>query len=248
MSLFLILSFLFFIGAISGWVIELLFRRFFSRANPERKWINPGFCTGPYVPLYGFGLCILFLIASLETNGITEGIKYEKALLFISMAVMMTVIEYIAGILLLKVAHIRLWDYSREWGNIQGLICPKFSLIWAILGAAYYFLIHPRILNALHWFTQNLAFSFVVGLFFGVFIIDVAHSMQLTTKLRQIAKENDANIKLEHLKLELRQAREESKMKYHFFLPFKSTRPISEHFDDMRDSFEARKHRTKKGA
>ena len=45
MNIFLILAFLFFIGSVSGWVLELFFRRFFSRANPERKWINPGFCT-----------------------------------------------------------------------------------------------------------------------------------------------------------------------------------------------------------
>ena len=60
MNLFLTLAFLFFIGAITGWVIEVLFRRFLSSANPERKWINPGFCTGPYMTLYGVGLCMLY--------------------------------------------------------------------------------------------------------------------------------------------------------------------------------------------
>ena len=38
MNIFLTLAFLFFIGATLGWVLELLFRRFFSSANPERKW------------------------------------------------------------------------------------------------------------------------------------------------------------------------------------------------------------------
>ena len=41
MSLFLKLAYLFFIGSVLGWVIELLFRRFISSKNPERKWINP---------------------------------------------------------------------------------------------------------------------------------------------------------------------------------------------------------------
>lgn len=53
MSLFLTIAFLFFIGSMAGWVIEVVFRRFFSSANPERKWINPGFLSGPYLPLYG---------------------------------------------------------------------------------------------------------------------------------------------------------------------------------------------------
>lgn len=66
MSMFLTLAFLFFVGSVAGWVLELFFRRFLSDANPERKWINPGFCTGPYLPLYGVGLCVLYLIVSLE--------------------------------------------------------------------------------------------------------------------------------------------------------------------------------------
>lgn len=237
MNLFLILSFLFFIGAVSGWVIELLFRRFISTANPERKWINPGFCTGPYVPLYGFGLCVLYIIASAETFSWMGGFRYQKIVLFLTMAVTMTVIEYIAGIFLLKVAHMRLWDYSKEVGNIQGLICPRFSVIWAVLGAIYYFVIHPRILNALNWFSQNLAFSFVIGLFFGVFLLDVAHSLQLAGKLQKFAKENDVIIRYEHLKLQIRNAHEARKQKYHFLFPFHSDRPLSEHLKEMRKSF-----------
>ena len=53
MNLFLTLAYLFFIGSVLGWVLELFYRRFISGANPERKWINPGFCVGPYVQLYG---------------------------------------------------------------------------------------------------------------------------------------------------------------------------------------------------
>lgn len=129
MNLFLTLAYLFFIGSTLGWVAELLYRRFLSGANPERKWINPGFCVGPYVPLYGFGLCILFVLAAVgEKNGVdTAG---EKLLLFAGMAVSMTAIEYIAGIVSLKFMKVRLWDYSKQWGNIQGLICPAFSALW----------------------------------------------------------------------------------------------------------------------
>ena len=63
MNFFLTLAYLFFIGSVSGWVLELFFRKFFSASNPEHKWINPGFCTGPYLPIYGFGLCALYLLA-----------------------------------------------------------------------------------------------------------------------------------------------------------------------------------------
>lgn len=252
MNLFLILAFLFCIGAVSGWVIELIFRRFFSSANPERKWINPGFCTGPYVPLYGFGLCFLYLIASFESLPWLAALRFRKLVLFLLMAVTMTLIEYIAGIFLLKVAHLRLWDYSREWGNLQGLICPKFSVIWALLGGAYYFWIHPRILNALRWFSRNLAFSFFIGLFFGVFLLDVAHALQLAAKLQRFARENDVVVRYEHLKLQIRKTYEEKKQKYPFFFPFRSDRPLAEHLaehlKEMRETFEQRKKPKKSSA
>ena len=40
-QVFLIVLYLFFFGGVGGWVLELFFRRFFSGANPERKWLNP---------------------------------------------------------------------------------------------------------------------------------------------------------------------------------------------------------------
>ncbi len=238
MNLLLILAFLFFIGSVSGWVTELLFRRFVSSANPERRWINPGFCTGPYLPLYGSGLCLMYLIASLEDFHIIQNPVLNKAVLFILMALCMTAIEYIAGIVILKKTKVRLWDYTNEWGNIQGIICPKFSLIWALLGGAYYFLVHPNILKALNWLSDNLAFSFFIGLFFGFFIIDVVHSSQIIIKLKRFAEENNVILKYEEIKRQIRHHNDTRKQKYHFFAPFRSEKTLLEHLKEWREVFE----------
>ena len=240
MNTFLTLAFLFFIGSVTGWGIELIFRRFVSTSNPERKWINPGFCTGPYLPLYGFGLCLLYLIASLEQwSPITHPV-WRKTVLFLAMALCMTGIEYLAGALCLKLIKVRLWDYSDEWGNIQGIICPRFSAFWAILGAIYYFLIHPYILGALEWLSQNLAFSFVVGMFFGVLTVDVAYSAQLVAKLKRFAEENSVVVRYEHLKSHLRRIQDKNKQKLRFLLPFRTERPLSEYLKEYRASMEER--------
>ena len=234
MNLFLTLAFLFSIGATAGWVLELFYRHFASGKKGERKWINPGFCTGPYLPIYGCGLCVLFLLASLE-----EKLPWmNKAVMFLLMAVAMTAIEYIAGLWCLKRTKVRLWDYSDQWGNVQGIICPKFSLYWAIIGALYYFLIHPRILGALRWLSQNLAFSFAIGLFFGVFIVDFAHSARLVSKLKAFAEENNVVVRYEALKLNIRQNQERLKEKYHFFRPFQSRLPLGEHLKQMVENLE----------
>lgn len=236
MNLFLTLAFLFFIGSVIGWVLELFFRRFISTANPERKWINPGFCIGPYLPLYGFGLCFLFLIASLENLHWFQSTFWNRIVLFLIMAVCMTVIEYIAGIFCLKVTKVRLWDYSDEWGNIQGIICPRFSALWAVLGAAYYFLIHPRILGVLFWFSKNLAFSFVIGLFFGVFIIDVVYSSQLIVKLKKFAEENNIIVEYERWKAQIQQ--EKKVKKSHFFFPFRTEYSVTDLLKMLYETFD----------
>ena len=68
MTALLVLTFLFFAGSIIGWGIELFWRRFFSKNNPEKKWINPGFLTGPYLPLYGLSLCLLFALSFIDVS------------------------------------------------------------------------------------------------------------------------------------------------------------------------------------
>lgn len=169
----------------------------------------------------------------------------NKFVMFALMAVAMTAIEYVAGLCCLKIAKVRLWDYRDQWGNIQGIICPLFSLFWAVGGALYYFLIHPRILGALDWLSRNLAFSFFIGMFFGVFLIDFAHSAQLVTKLKAFADENDVVVRYEAVKLQIRQAQDKAKAKYHFFRPFDSETPLREHLKQMADTLEKRRPRKK---
>ena len=164
----------------------------------------------------------------------------DKLLLFLGMSVSMTAIEYIAGIMSLKIMHVRLWDYSNQWGNIQGLICPQFSLIWAAASAGYYFLVHPHILDALQWLSENLAFSFVIGYFFGVFTIDVVYSAHLVTRIRQFAKEN------EQLKAHIRRRQDERREKANFLFAFRSSHSLAEHLREAQEAWEERHKAEKK--
>ncbi len=240
MSILLTLAYLFFIGSILGWILELLFR---NLTEKHEKWVNPGFCTGPYLPIYGFGLCVLYLLASLEQYQLIQHQLLNKAILFLTMAVGMTLIEYISGLFCLKYLKVRLWDYSAEWGNIQGIICPRFSLFWAIGGAIYYFLIHPHILNALSWLSHNLAFSFFIGMFFGVFIIDVAHSGNLIIRLKRFAEENEIVVRYEELKKHILTMHEKNKIRYLFFQPFREIHPLNELLLEMKENLNERKER-----
>ena len=173
----LVMAFLFFVGSVLGWCTEVLFRRVFT----AKKWINPGFLTGPYLPLYGFGVAGLFAISLIPIH--TGYDWLDSILIILIMGVAMTLIEYIAGLIFIKGLKIKLWDYTNRWGNIQGIICPLFSFLWLLVCVFFYFVIVPYVItDAVIWFVNHITFAFFVGVFFGVFFVDLGHSINLTAK------------------------------------------------------------------
>ena len=144
MNLFLQFIFIFYMGCTIGWIIELFYRRFI-----HGKWINPGFLIGPYLPIYGFGLSVLTILFLLFKDS-----NLNPIIIIILMGLLMTVIEYVGG-LIGEANNVKLWDYSNEFGNYKGIICPKFSLIWTIIGALYYFFLATYVMHALDWFSKR---------------------------------------------------------------------------------------------
>ncbi len=245
MNKFLVLAFLFFIGCIVGWVMELFFRRYAHTKDNERRWVNPGFLTGPYLPLYGLGLVALYLLVGIKWPFMEYGIA-GKIVTFILMAVAMTLLEYITGIIFIIKLKVRLWDYSHEWANVKGIICPLFSLMWAVLGAVYYFLIHPYILDALAWLSKNLAFSFVIGFFYGVFVIDVIYSFNILSKVKKFADEYEIVVYYNELKRSINETKRRSKEKIKFMFIFNTEQPLREHLNNYKEKLDRQKEKFEK--
>lgn len=159
-----------------------------------------------------------------------------------------TLVEYIAGLISIKLLHVKLWDYSKQWGNIQGIICPKFTLGWAVLSAVYYFLIHPRIENALVWLSNNLAFSFIIGFFYGVFVIDLVNATALLVKIKRFADEKQIVVKYEQLREHIRVNREKRLEKAKFLMSMGPQSAMAEQLKQYYDKFRDELERSKKDA
>lgn len=190
MNYFLRFIFIFFIGCIFGWILEVFYRRI-----EAKKWVNPGFLTGPYLPIYGFAFCTLT-----DFYLIFESMSIHPIFIILIMGISLTIIELIGGILLDKGFSLKLWDYSNIWGNYKGLICPIFSFFWTLIGSIYYFFIAEHILNLLEWFNNNVSFSFILGMFFGILIIDFIYSTELLYKVKELLDFNNIELKFEELK------------------------------------------------
>lgn len=242
LEIFVSIVTLFVIGSLTGWVIELFFRRFVS----QHKWMNPGFLVGPYLPIYGVGTVGLYGLSNLNLSviGLPDTSIWGIIIKILMIALIMIVIEFIAGLIFIKGLKIKLWDYSNRKGNIMGIICPSFSLMWLVVGAVYYFFINEHLVKAIYWLATegHQIYYFFIGVVGGMMLVDFAYSIHLATTIRKAAKKNKIIISLDKLRESVKEKTatllQESvegrkNKKPSFFFPFRqSKKSISENIDD----------------
>ena len=98
----------------------------------------PGFPVDLYLPLYGFGACLLLLPASAPITFLPEVLRV------LTMGAAMTLIALISGKIFIAGMHVRQWNHSKKPGNIPGILCPEFTLYWMLPGAICCYGIHCR--------------------------------------------------------------------------------------------------------
>ena len=109
---FVNLILIFFAFSLVGWCIEVTLKYFeFGR------FINRGFLTGPWLPIYGTGavLCTVGVqgLAPLESGYGTT---------FVICFVLCGVLEYMTSFVMEKRFHARWWDYSKKPMNLHGRV------------------------------------------------------------------------------------------------------------------------------
>ena len=205
MKYLVIVSTLFVIGSLLGWSLELFFRRFIS----QKKWMNPGFLMGPYLPIYGFGVTLLYGVSNINLGIESQIVDILIRILIIGIG--MTLIEFVAGLIFIKGFKIKLWDYSNRKGNIMGIICPIFSLAWLVVGSLYYFLLNPVLVQGISWISENLVYTFFVGTVIGAMLVDTAYSVHLASKLKELKELQ--SLRFEEFKKEFKKRVNELKSK-----------------------------------
>lgn len=123
---------IFFVASIIGWIYEMIFYKV-----TENILENRGFLYGPYVPVYGFGaiLIVLFL----------KRFKKNPPILFVGMALVTGILELIVGEFMVAVWHKKWWDYTGLFLNIDGQVCLRSVLSFAVGGLGLIYLIEPYI-------------------------------------------------------------------------------------------------------
>lgn len=129
---------LFFTYSVVGWLWET-----FYCSIKDHHFAYRGFLFGPYCPVYGFAVTTILVC--------TYDVRDHLILLFIVGIIVASIFEYVASLFLEKVFHMKLWDYSHLWGNIQGRVAPEISLFWGIGVVLLVRYIQPFIQRVINW-------------------------------------------------------------------------------------------------
>jgi len=214
------------VGSGAGWWIEFIYRGFVRKGN----LVNPGFLSGPYLPIYGFGAFFLYVLG-------TQPLTLVLQILIFTLAA--TVMELLTGLFFVRFFNIRLWDYSERWGNVKGQICPLFTLYWMIAGFAGLIWVVPLLVRAVAFMNSHIHYTFFLGIYYGIIISDVVNSFHVASRLSamiQTLQEVGRHPILDYRKfrLHLREAQGRLRQKNYlgrFLLPFNnlSRKDLEEH-------------------
>ncbi|MDO5328151.1 MAG: hypothetical protein Q4G00_15780 [Clostridia bacterium] len=156
---------LFFAYAFLGWCIEVTLKYF-----QFHRFINRGFLTGPWLPIYGFGAALItVVIKGLAPLELSVGTTFAVSFLLCGF------LEYMTSYVLEKRFHARWWDYSQKPMNLHGRVWIGNLILFGLGGVVIVDLINPLLLRLSEH--MSLPLREIMALFLSVvFVADYVMS------------------------------------------------------------------------
>ena len=124
---------IFYVYSFVGWCIEVTLKYF-----EFHRFINRGFLTGPWLPIYGSG-GVLITVAIRLLTPLETGFGTTFAVSFI----LCGALEYISSWALERRYHARWWDYSQKPMNLNGRVWIGNLILFGLAGVAVIHLGNP---------------------------------------------------------------------------------------------------------
>lgn len=176
--------FFFYFYCFLGWVWETCYV-----SACQGKWVNRGFMRGPFLPIYGSGAIIVLIF--------TLPLRENAAAVFWIGMISATVLEYITGVAMEKLFHVRYWDYSNQKFNLNGHICLTSSLAWGIFSVLLTLYGHRPIENMVFGISTNMI-EFLVFILTAYIAVDMTESVREALDLKEMLlslEENNAEFR-----------------------------------------------------
>jgi uncharacterized membrane protein len=128
---------LFFAYAFLGWCIEVTLKYF-----QFHRFINRGFLTGPWLPIYGSGAALI----TIAVKGLSP-LESSVGTTFMVSFILCGVVEYMTSFVLEKRFHARWWDYSQKPMNLHGRVWIGNLILFGLGGVLIVEMINPLLLR-----------------------------------------------------------------------------------------------------
>lgn len=132
----------FFLVSFAGWLWEV--GLYFVT---EQAFVNRGAFYGPYLPVYGVGGVLLWLLL--------QRFHQRKILTFLLSMVLCSVLEYATGAFLEWKWGMRWWDYSGQFMNLNGHICLLCAVGFGLGGMLLNCYLMPFYMRLYHRFSAK---------------------------------------------------------------------------------------------
>jgi uncharacterized membrane protein len=128
---------LFFVYAIAGWCMEVCLKY-----RQYHRFINRGFLTGPWLPIYGFGAVLITLAVNL-----IAGVEHSIGTTFMISFMLCGAVEYVSSWIMEKRFHARWWDYSQKPMNLNGRVWIGNLMLFGLAGVLVDNIANPLLLR-----------------------------------------------------------------------------------------------------
>lgn len=152
-----------------GWAVEVAYQ-----ALSKGLVINRGFLNGPVCPIYGCGVVAILALLYSVSGGHPENVNAVGV--FVIGIILATVIELFGGWALDKLFHARWWDYRDRKFNLNGYICPEFSVYWGLGIVLLIKVVHPFIEDVINMIPMTIVSWIVAFALYAIFIADIITS------------------------------------------------------------------------
>lgn len=151
---------IFFVCALIGWLWEV---GFFLVNTGE--FVNRGVLHGPWLPIYGFG--------GLGISIFLQNFKKHPLVVFLAALIGCGLMEYLTAWYLETFKHLKWWDYTGQFLNLDGRICFTSVFSFGICGLIITYFLYPfliHIFNRIPFQIKKFICIILVICFLGDFI------------------------------------------------------------------------------
>ncbi len=177
---FLIL--LFFTLSFGGWCMEVILKY-----RQYHRFINRGFLTGPWLPIYGSG-AVMITVGVGALSKVDAGIGTTFALSFVICGFW----EYFISWYLEKKFHARWWDYSQKPMNLNGRVWIGNLILFGLGGVLIYHFIDPALWKLFAHLTLRTK-EIIAAVLLALFAADEVLSHFVMKLVKRSTEESEAD-------------------------------------------------------